>query len=49
MNDDVRYFNFPIVLLEGFMIDSQKCLADIFDYAIYSHIKQNYIEKDDWV
>ncbi len=32
-----RYFNFPIQLLDGFLIDSKTCLNNIIDYAIYSH------------
>ena len=40
-----KYFNFPIVLLEGFLIDDKKCLNDIFDYAIYAYC-QKY-ETDD--
>ncbi len=35
-NED-RYFNFPIQLLEGFLLDSRTCLNNISDYAIYSH------------
>lgn len=33
--NDERYFNFPIQLLSGFMIDSKKVLNNISDYAIY--------------
>ncbi len=29
------YFNFPIQLLKGFLLDSQKCLVNIICYAIY--------------
>ncbi|HMP31832.1 MAG TPA: hypothetical protein PKD85_19675 [Saprospiraceae bacterium] len=32
-----KYFNFPIVLLQGFLIDDKKCLNNIFDYAIYEY------------
>lgn len=32
---DEKYFNFPIVLLQGFMKDSKKVLNDIFDYALH--------------
>ena len=35
-NDD-KYLNFPIQLLEGFMIDSKSVLNNIMDYAVYSH------------
>ena len=34
---DVKYFNAPIVLYVGFMKDSNKCLNNVFDYAIYQH------------
>ncbi|MBC7525911.1 MAG: hypothetical protein H7239_15930 [Flavobacterium sp.] len=36
MNDE-KYFNFPIQLLEGFMIDSKKVLTDISNYSIYEN------------
>ena len=29
------YFNFPIQLLQGFMVDDKKVLNDIMDYAVY--------------
>lgn len=32
-----KYFNFPVVLLEGFLIDHKKCLNDILDYAMYAY------------
>ena len=32
-----RYLNFPIELLQGFMIDSKKCLVDIANYGSYAH------------
>lgn len=35
MNTKEKYFNFPIQLLEGFMIDTRKVLNNISDYAIY--------------
>ncbi len=35
MNEKIRYFNFPIVLLQGFMVDSRGCLNNIFYYTIY--------------
>lgn len=31
------YFNFPVQLLKGFMIDSSLCLENIRDYALYEH------------
>lgn len=38
MSDDKeRYFNFPIQLLKGFLVDDSKCLANILHYAIYAH------------
>lgn len=37
MKVDVKYFNFPIQLLDGFMDDSHLVLNNIFDYAIYQH------------
>jgi hypothetical protein len=36
------YFNFPIVLLQGFLLDHSKCLNDIFDYAIYSYLEKHH-------
>ncbi len=42
MEDDnkKKYFNFPIVLLEGFLIDHKKCLNNIFDYAMYAYCEK---------
>lgn len=39
MEDDnkKKYFNFPVVFLEGFLIDHKKCLNDILDYAMYAY------------
>ncbi len=37
MANDIRYFNFPIQLLEGFLTDQLKVLNNICDYAIYDH------------
>lgn len=43
-NDDIKkdYFNFPIVLLEGFLIDYMECLNNIFDYSIYGYLNKAY-------
>ena len=38
---DDNYFNFPIVLIRGFMNDTRKCLDDVFDYCIYEFSKDN--------
>lgn len=35
MSDEVRFFNFPIVLIEGFMDNPKNCLENISDYALY--------------
>lgn len=35
--NDIKYFNFPVQLLTDFMINSNKALNDICDYAIYAH------------
>ena len=35
MSDEVKYFNFPIVLLEGFLKNSKEVLNDILNYALY--------------
>lgn len=32
-----KYFNFPIQLLNGFMIDAKKVLNDISNYAVYEN------------
>ena len=46
MEDDnkKKYFNFPIVLLEGFLIDHKKCLNNILDYAMYAYCVQYDID-----
>ncbi len=37
MSKEPKYFNFPIVLLEGFLVDDKRVLKNIFDYALYAH------------
>lgn len=37
MKKEHRYFNFPIQLLTGFMVDSKKSLHDIYCYSAYEH------------
>lgn len=34
---DEKYFNFPIQLLEGFIVNSEKVLNNICDYAVYEN------------
>lgn len=34
---DEKYFNTPICLYKNFLIDSTRCLSNVFDYAIYQH------------
>lgn len=45
-DDNKRYFNFPIVLLEGFLIDQKECLNNIFDYAMYAYCVKYDIDYD---
>ena len=33
-----KYFNFPIQLLCGFMVNSNKVISDIKDYAVYENV-----------
>ncbi len=40
-----RYFNFPIILLKGFLINHRDVLNNIIEYAMYVHCK-SYLEKD---
>ena len=47
-----KYFNFPIQLLEGFLVSDKRVLNNICDYAIYLHYlnleygdKQNRIKQ----
>lgn len=35
-NKDEKYFNFPVMLLSGFMHDSQSTLSDILDYSLFA-------------
>lgn len=35
--DTIRYFNFPIQLLTGFLDDPAKSLKNMLDYALYKH------------
>ena len=35
--EEHKYFNFPVVLLEGFLKDSISCLNNIYDYALFTH------------
>lgn len=41
---NIKYFNFPIVLLEGFLIDHISCLSNILDYAIYAYCDKYTID-----
>ena len=41
-SSEVRYLNFPIQLLGGFMDNHVKCLFDILCYAAYAHSKEMY-------
>lgn len=34
---DEKYFNFPVQLLSGFMINSEKAIGNIKDYAVYEN------------
>ena len=47
-NMDYRYFNFPIVLLDGFINTPLKVLNNIYDYATYVHCIE-YFEKGNCV
>tara|TARA_B110000114_G_C15077903_1_gene392670 strand:+ start:1501 stop:2190 length:690 start_codon:yes stop_codon:yes gene_type:complete len=44
MDDDLkyRYFNFPIVLLEGFLEDKVECLRNILCYSMYVHTRSTF-------
>lgn len=35
---EIKYFNFPIYLLEDFLLDKNYCLTKILFYALYAHI-----------
>jgi hypothetical protein len=37
MANELRYFNFPIQLLTGFLEDHKTALMNILDYSIYAH------------
>lgn len=41
-----RYINFPIQLLEGFLLDSKECLNNIFDYGVYEYYLKLEFEDD---
>jgi hypothetical protein len=41
MNSSIRYFNAPVQLLEGFLIDHKIALNNILYYGIYSHSIRN--------
>lgn len=40
MAKELRYFNFPIQLLEGFLIDYKTGLTNILDYCMYAHAEK---------
>lgn len=46
MEDDnnKKYFNFPVVLLEDFLVDHVKCLNNILDYAMYDYCEKYSID-----
>lgn len=35
--NDIKYFNFPVQLMQGFMLDYKKVLDNICDFAVYEH------------
>ena len=37
----IRYLNFPIQMLGGFLLDSKGVLDDVMDYAVYAHSVDN--------
>tara|TARA_R110000751_G_scaffold390_1_gene1549 strand:+ start:10404 stop:11108 length:705 start_codon:yes stop_codon:yes gene_type:complete len=37
----IRYLNFPIQMLGGFLLDSKGVLDDIMDYSVYAHSVDN--------
>ncbi|MCJ7758541.1 MAG: hypothetical protein MUP24_10385 [Gillisia sp.] len=42
-----RCFNFPIQLLQGFILNDEDCLKNICEYAIYDHSSElDYGDKD---
>lgn len=41
MGNDNKYFNFPVVLLNGFLDNSRECLDNICDYALYAYWRQS--------
>ena len=47
---DVKFFNFPINLIDGFLDNSSECLINIYDFSIYKHIL-TYAEKEgfEWI
>lgn len=49
MADKPQYFNFPIQLLEGMLINSKSCLVDIMYCSLYEHAedKMEYGDEDD--
>ncbi len=45
--DESKYFNFPVQLLKGFLIDHKACLSNILDYALYDHAKNILADDED--
>lgn len=43
----VKYFNFPVTLLQGFMINSKSRLDDIMAYNVYVHSDQEGMDESE--
>ncbi len=39
MSSEKRYFNFPIQLLDGFLVNKDLCLDNILHFSLYDHAK----------
>lgn len=39
--NNIRYLNFPIQMLGGFLLDSKGVLDDVMDYSVYAHSVEN--------
>ena len=42
-----KYFNFPIQLLKGMLLNKQRTLEDIFDYSVYARSLKFYYSNSD--
>lgn len=47
MKNDIKYLNFPVSMLSGFMDNPKKVISNIMDYAVYEHSLKLDLNEDE--